>query len=69
MERLLFVSDCIGKNQNISAEKLSETEKATSESVPRKSKEGYKNLQSLLIGKKKRRVTSVIIITEELLWA
>jgi hypothetical protein len=32
---------------------LAETEKATSESLPRKLKEAYENLQTLLIGKKK----------------
>jgi hypothetical protein len=43
----------VGKNQNISVEILAETEKATSESLPRKLKEAYENLQTLLIGKKK----------------
>jgi hypothetical protein len=57
----------VGKNQKISAEILAETEKATSESLPRKSKEAYENLQTLLIGKKKRSVSSMI--TEELLSA
>jgi hypothetical protein len=47
----------IGKNQNISGEILAETEKATLELLPRKSKEAYENLQTLLIGKKQ---TSVI---------
>jgi hypothetical protein len=42
---------------------FAETEKATSESLPRKSKEAYENLQTLLIGKKKRSVT--LVITEE----
>jgi hypothetical protein len=57
----------IDKNQNISAEIFAETEKATPESLPRKSKKAYENLHTLLIGKKKTSVTSVI--TEELLSA
>jgi hypothetical protein len=57
----------IGKNQNTAAEILAEIGKATSESLPRKSKEANENLQTLLIRKKKRSVTSVI--TEELLSA
>jgi hypothetical protein len=52
-------SEYFSGNTNV----LAGTEKATSESLPRKSKEAYENLQTLLIGKKKRSVTSVI--TEE----